>query len=566
MKLDMLGEFGLIDMIQIPCYTPESVILGRGDDCAVLPFDEQHHQVLSCDLLVEDVHFIRGAITPQELGYKAVAVNLSDVAAMGGKPLHILLSLALPPDYTVEEWQGFYQGVNEICHKYGVNVIGGDTTASPDKLMINVTVLGIVEHRYLHLRSHAKPGDVVFVTGTLGGSRAGLELFLQNKDVIRVTETQHEQLRRCHCRPEPCCEEIMMLNQIAGSELHALNDISDGLLSECREIAEASNVSLILKPECIPVNTDCKIVAKQLGADGLQWAMTGGEDYQLVGTMKAEHSEAICRRYEEQTGKKLTLIGFVEPGAGVYLLKDGARYSAEQSGFNHFVKEENERKDIPDCGNSIAAEELFRQRLAELELLEEQHRVYRHDWNNHLACLSGLLECGETAAAIDYLQQMIQNVPEAKQKTYSTRPVLNVLFGQKTEQAEARGIEVQITCEDSLLDFMNDFDIATLLGNMLDNGIEHNGIQADAWLYLDIFQGKNGEIFIRMENSCKNMPEVQHGVLTTQKGNPELHGKGILQMQRITGRYGGTFHWQYDALHKAFVTQCQFPSSVLERE
>ena len=214
MKLDTLGEFGLINMIQIPCYTPERVILGRGDDCAVLPFDEQHYQVLSCDLLVEDVHFIRGAITPQELGYKAVAVNLSDVAAMGGKPLHILLSLALPPDYTVEGWQGFYQGVNEICHKYGVNVIGGDTTASPDKLMINVTVLGIVEHRYLHLRSHAKPGDVVFVMGTLGGSRAGLELFLQNKDVIRVTETQHEQLRRCHCRPEPCCEEIMMLNQI----------------------------------------------------------------------------------------------------------------------------------------------------------------------------------------------------------------------------------------------------------------------------------------------------------------------------------------------------------------
>jgi thiamine-monophosphate kinase len=189
-KLDTLGEFGLIDLIQVPCYTPDNVIIGRGDDCAVLPYDERYYQVSSCDLLVEDVHFIRKLITPQELGYKAVAVNLSDVAAMGGKPLHILLSLALPPDYTVEEWQGFYQGVDAICRKYGVNVIGGDTTSSPDRLTINVTVLGLVEQKYLHLRSHAKPGDVIFTTGSLGGSKAGLELFWRKEDSICLTETQ----------------------------------------------------------------------------------------------------------------------------------------------------------------------------------------------------------------------------------------------------------------------------------------------------------------------------------------------------------------------------------------
>ncbi len=562
MKLDTLGEFGLIDLIQVPCYEPDTVILGRGDDCAVLPFDEKFYQVLSCDLLVEDVHFIRGSITPQELGYKAVAVNLSDVAAMGGKPLHILLSLALPPDYTVEEWQGFYQGVDEICRKYGVNVIGGDTTSSPDKLTINVTVVGQVEHQHLHLRSHAKPGDVVFTTGTLGGSRAGLELFLRKDNSILLTEEQIEHLRTCHCKPEPCCEEIAVLNQIAGIELHALNDISDGLLSECREIAEASKATLILRPECVPVNESCTVLAEQLNTDGLEWAMTGGEDYQLVGTMAEERVEEICRQYEEKTGKKLTIIGFVEAGSGVYLLKNGKRYPAEQHGYNHFPAKENEKTYSADSEDMIAAEKLLRLRLAEMDVREEQHRVYRHDWNNHLACLSGFLECGEIDKAKDYLQQMMQMVPVTKQKIYSTRPILNILFGQKAERAEARGIDIQIACADGMLDFMNDFDVVTLLGNMLDNGIEHSGIQAEAWLYLDVLQGAKGEILIRMENSCEKTPAVQHGTLTTQKANPEMHGKGIMQMQRITSRYGGTFYWQYDAAQKKFITQCRFPSNM----
>ena len=132
MELSALGEFGLIDLIEIPNYAPEQIILGIGDDCAVLPFDETQYQLVSCDLLVEDIHFIRKRISARQLGYKAIAVNLSDVAAMGGKPVHVLLSVALPPDYTVEEWQQFYQGVQEICAKYQVNVIGGDTTSSSE--------------------------------------------------------------------------------------------------------------------------------------------------------------------------------------------------------------------------------------------------------------------------------------------------------------------------------------------------------------------------------------------------------------------------------------------------
>ena len=197
MKLDSLGEFGLIDLIQIPAFAPEQLILGIGDDCAVLPLDDTFYQLVSCDLLVEDVHFIRGRISPYHLGYKSVAVNLSDVAAMGGKPVHILLSMALPADYTVEEWQEFYRGVEDICKRYRVNIIGGDTT-SADKLTINVTVLGKVAQNQLHLRKDAQPGDIIFVTGALGGSRAGLEMILHEDQVFSQLDTTH--LLQCHDR------------------------------------------------------------------------------------------------------------------------------------------------------------------------------------------------------------------------------------------------------------------------------------------------------------------------------------------------------------------------------
>ena len=579
--LQSLGEFGLIDLINIPAYSPEQVILGRGDDCAVLPFDEKHYQVLSCDLLIEDVHFIRSRITPQQLGYKAVAVNLSDVAAMGGKPVHILLSLALPPDYTVAEWQGFYQGVDEICRRYGVNVIGGDTTSSKDRLAINVTVLGLVEKQHLHLRSHAEPGDAVFVTGSLGGSRAGLELLLDEtlheplnetlNKTMDISAEHREQLMQCHCRPEPCCEEILVLNRLAGDALHALNDISDGLVSECSEIAAASNISIVLKPEQVPVNESCARLAEYLGADGLQWAMTGGEDYQLVGTMAAEQADKICRRYQAETGKQLTIVGFAEPGSGVYLLQDDQKQPIEQKGYNHFRKPASEKPDealkAPDGAehqDDCPLNDMIKKQLADLSALEENFRVYRHDFNNHLACLSGLLQCGETNQAMAYLNQMIAAVPQAVQKTYSSRTILNILLNQKAQQAQRQGMDVEIHCTDGLLDFISDYDLCTLLGNLLDNGIEHSGSREDAYLYLDITEGtagteENGQaILIRMENSCEQAPEMHNGVLATQKEEAELHGKGVAQIQRMTARYGGTFSWMYDASQKRFITKCQF--------
>lgn len=580
MKLDTVGEFGLIDLIRIPDFAPEQLILGIGDDCAVLPFDERQYQLVSCDLLVEDIHFVRSRISPRQLGYKAVAVNLSDVAAMGGTPVHILLSVALPPDYTVEEWQEFYTGVEEICRKYRVNVIGGDTTASKDKLTINVTVLGLVEKQHLHLRSAAQPGDAVFVTGALGGSRAGLELILNDITGFQAEDEAH--LLQCHCQPEPCCHEIAALNQLAGKALHALNDISDGLLSECQEIAQASGVAVILQPQKVPVDASCQRLAAQQGTDALKWALTGGEDYQLVGTMAADEAESICARYRQETGKAITIIGWVEAGSGVAFDTGKGRIPAQRSGYNHFASSgevdpgiiaddqtaRSENKDGALQNEALRKNETLRQyaALAERQLQlaakqEEAQRIYRHDLQNHLACLKGLLECGQRDAAIAYLKQMEQALPKPVTVDYSSRTVVNLLLNQKKQLADARALDLQFSCENvQMLDFMSDYDLCTLLGNLLDNGLEHSASGQDAYLYLDILADDAGQVMVRMENSCEKVPVIEEGRLVSQKPDGALHGKGMGQIRRVTAQYGGHFSWQYDGAQQRFITLCVFPA------
>lgn len=561
MELTSLGEFGLIDLIKIPAYQPEQLVLGIGDDCAVLPFDQEHYQLVSCDLLIEDVHFIRNKITARQLGYKAVAVNLSDIAAMGGKPVHILLSVALPADYTVEEWQAFYQGVDEICKKYQVNVIGGDTTSSKGGMSINVTAIGLVEKANLHFRKDAQVGDVIFTTGLLGGSRAGLELILQDQqDHLQLTDAERQYLLQRHCQPEPCCAEIEILNQLAGDGLHGLNDISDGLLSECNEIAQASQVALFLSAEQIPVDTiGCK-VAEQCGHDGLQWALQGGEDYQLVGTMDGTQAQSVCTRYEQITGKKLYILGSVQAGQGVFLQDTAGTHKMGAKGYNHFVSQKNNlAAETTVSQDEEVCQSLLQWRIAELQRQEERQSAYRHDLHNHLACLSGLLECGQVQQAAAYLRQMIAHVPLSKKETYSQRIVLNLLLNQKAQLAQQKQIDLQIHCQNTELDFLSDYDISTLLGNLLDNGLEHSGQAHDAYLYLDIWLNQAGETVIRMENSCYKPPAVQDGALSSSKADAAQHGKGMGQIQCVTEQHGGQFSWIYEEQYQRFISQCVFP-------
>ena len=237
MELESVGEFGLIDLIGDGVFAPEHIIRGIGDDCAVLPYSETNYQLVSCDMLNETIHFLLDKITPYQLGYKSVAVSLSDIAAMGGTPTNVVIAIGLTASLTVEWWQEFYRGVADVCQRYHVNIAGGDTTKSAGGLSINVTVLGLVAKEHLRLRSAAQAGDKIFVTGPLGASRAGLELLLHPEK----SSAGYERLLKEHLQPEPCCQEAAWLNEACGSALHALNDISDGLVSECTEISKASH-------------------------------------------------------------------------------------------------------------------------------------------------------------------------------------------------------------------------------------------------------------------------------------------------------------------------------------
>lgn len=233
-ELTEIGEFGLIELIkQGTINNHGSVIVGIGDDAAVLLPTPRQLQLLTTDMLVESVHFDLATTTPWQLGYKAIAVNLSDIAAMGGTPRHAVVSIALPVSTPTEFMMNLYQGMKEICREFSVNIVGGDTVASPQGLVINVTVAGEVEPTNLVRRSGAKQGDIVAVTGTLGNSAVGL-------DLLSAGEWEDYDfawpLVTAHLTPRPQVKTGALL---AAAGATSMDDLSDGLASEAHEIAAA---------------------------------------------------------------------------------------------------------------------------------------------------------------------------------------------------------------------------------------------------------------------------------------------------------------------------------------
>ena len=216
-----------------------SGVVGIGDDCAVMPQREGLDTLVTTDLLVEDRHFLLADVSPEQLGWKSAAVNISDIAAMGGRPTAAFLSIALPASVSAEWVDKFIAGFRELSARFGVPLLGGDTSASPDKLFINVTVLGECPHGRALLRSGARPGDLICVTGPLGDSAAGLKLILErHADGEGAPE---DILIRRHYLPMPRVAEGMALRDCPG--VHAMMDISDGIASDLRHILEASSGS-----------------------------------------------------------------------------------------------------------------------------------------------------------------------------------------------------------------------------------------------------------------------------------------------------------------------------------
>jgi len=328
-----LDEFGLIRRLTSTLPAPRSdVRIGIGDDAAVLKQQVGEELLVTTDAMVEGVHFRTDTLSYADVGYKSVAVSISDIAAMGGVPRHVTIAIAIPQDTPVAALDELYAGVGAVCADYACTVVGGDVVSTSGPLVLTTTVLGSAPAGAALLRSGAQPGDVVFVTGSLGASAAGLAYLSATKSLAFEAA---DELLLAHRRPKPQVTAGQIL-QTCGA--HACNDVSDGLASELNEIAVASGVRLRIEAVRIPMAAAVRNFARQTGQDALDYAYYGGEDYQLVGTATA-FAFARALMQCEGVGIQLTQIGRVEVGDGVVATDaSGTHVLLQPRGYNHFAQ------------------------------------------------------------------------------------------------------------------------------------------------------------------------------------------------------------------------------------
>ena len=334
MNLSTLGEFGLIELLSrgLPATRPD-VVKGIGDDAAVLRVSGENWLLFTADMLVEDVHFSFACAAPEQVGYKALAVNVSDIAAMGGWPAHALISLGVPAAMPVGVLQGIYAGLRRAADEYGVNIVGGDTVKSPERLIISVALLGLVEAGRAIYRSGARPGDLIFVTGPLGNSAAGLHLCRHPETTVSPETAAF--LRAAHLEPRARVGAGRVLAKTG--QVTAADDISDGLAGELHEICRASGVGCRIREEAVPLDPRLREAARAAGRDPLDWALYGGEDYELVFTVPPGEAAQIKNQLEaNQEG--CYLIGEILPEErGILRVSaDNQVIPLEPLGYDHF--------------------------------------------------------------------------------------------------------------------------------------------------------------------------------------------------------------------------------------
>lgn len=334
MRVQRLGERGLIRRIRRAIGPPgPGIRVGIGDDGAVLEPTAGTGLLATTDLVIEDVHFRRRSAGPADIGWKAMAVNLSDIAAMGGKPRFALVALACPEETEVEEVDLFYEGLTAAAIPHGVQVVGGDTCASPAGWIVSVTLLGELAGPP-RLRSGAQPNDVIAVTGSLGKSAAGLRVLEASRGPDLPLGVLDD-VRRAHLRPLARVPEGMWLG--AANGVHALIDLSDGLATDLAHIATESGVAARVELARLPVAPAARAVAEALGLDPLSLATTGGEDYELLFTADRASLDALATGLSSATSVAVTVIGEIRAGSPevTYVDADGRKVELGE-GFEHF--------------------------------------------------------------------------------------------------------------------------------------------------------------------------------------------------------------------------------------
>lgn len=336
--INQLGEFGLIERLSERFVKRNaSTMHGIGDDAAVLDHGGPDLLLLAADMLLEGIHFDLAYTPLKHLGYKAVAVNLSDIYAMNGQPTQVTVSLGLSNRFSVEAVDELYAGIQLACERYGVDLVGGDTTASRSGLVLSLSVLGTVERERVCYRNGARVGDLVCITGDLGAAYLGLQimerekrLFLDNPQV-QPDLGQHPYLIERQLKPEPRQDMIAAFRQ---NQLQptSMIDVSDGLASDLLHLCKQSGVGAFIEESGVPIHPDAQEAALEFKLDPITCALSGGEDYELLFTISANDIEKVKYLPDIYIAGEI-----VDPADGVNLhTKGGNIHPIKAQGWKHF--------------------------------------------------------------------------------------------------------------------------------------------------------------------------------------------------------------------------------------
>lgn len=339
-EISQLGEFGLIERIKAG-FEPKNAtsLVGIGDDAAVIDLNAEECLLVSTDMLVEGVHFDLSYMPVQHLGYKAVAVNVSDIAAMNGKAEQITISLALSNRFSVEAIDALYQGIRSACENYKVDLVGGDTTSSRSGLVISITVIGRAKKEKVSYRSGAQLNDIICVTGDLGAAFVGLQILEREKQVylanpeMQPSLDTYEYLVGRQLKPEARTDIVFDLEE-AGVKPTSMIDVSDGLASELFHLSRNSGLGVRIYEDKVPIDQLAYETAIEFKLDPITCALNGGEDYELLFTISKDDQEKIKKHPD------IHMIGYVHDrkDQNVMITKQGNIVPLKAQGWDHLAR------------------------------------------------------------------------------------------------------------------------------------------------------------------------------------------------------------------------------------
>ena len=345
-----IGEFGLIDkiaaIVEPTLFTVPQLMAGIGDDCAVYQPSEGLLQVATTDMLVDQIHFDLLTTPLKLLGSKAISVNVSDICAMNALPRYALVSIAIPASFSVAMIEELYEGMSYAAKEYGLAIAGGDTSSSRSGLVISISMIGEVSSEQLTHRGGAEPGELICVSGTLGGSAAGLKLLMREKEIMLEHIENNEPYTKSvmadlkeysdaiqhHLLPLARIDIVRLLHS-RHIRPSSMIDISDGLSPELQHICRRSKTGALIHENRIPIHPATRQIADELQDDALTWALNGGEDYQLLFTISKEEYKAIA------DNKEISVIGEITDMEEGLLLSDIYGMTIDLTsikGFDHF--------------------------------------------------------------------------------------------------------------------------------------------------------------------------------------------------------------------------------------